>query len=183
MTTTALASSTGIVNISIDWFADVDLFGSAAAQFANIYPEIRLSTDGGSNWGAWQRYVSGYYLANGFDARMQIQSANVNAIGVLENFTFSVDVPDRVDHYNSVAVSSTGKTITFRPDGQTTAAFNGGPQGSTDNFPNLIGSVINGGIGDSLAFSSISLSGASVTCYTSTGGAAPRSVNIVAKGY
>lgn len=183
MSTTALASSTGDVSISIDWINTADFFGSNGAAFANIYPEIRMSTSGGSTWGDWQRYVSGYYFGDAFDARMQIATLDVNYIGVLNAFTFSVDVPDRWDHYNSVAVSSLGTALTFRPDGGSTAPFNGGPQGTTVSQPSLIGAIIAGSPGDSLAFSSISLSGATVSCFTSTGGAAARSTNIIAKGY
>ena len=183
MTTTAIHSSTANIDISIDWFQTFDLFGAGAAQFADVYPEIRMSQNGGSSWGNWQRYVSGYYLGNGFDARIQMRTVDIQSVGVLETMRFQVDVPDRWDHYNSVSVSSLGSTITFRPDGMTTAAFNGGPQGSTDSKPSLVGTVVNGSPGDSVAFSSITLSNAVVTTYTSTGGAVAKTANIIAKGY
>jgi hypothetical protein len=183
MSTTATATVTSTVNISIDWFQTFDLFGAAAAQFADVYPEIRMSTDGGANYGAWQRYVSGYYLGNGFDARIQMRTVDIQSVGVLESMRFQVDVPDRWDHYNSFTVSSLGSTVTFKPDGMTTAAFNGGPQGSTVSKPSLVGTIIDGSPADSVAFSSITLSNAIVNAYTSTGGAVARTANIIAKGY
>ena len=185
LTTTALVSSTAKqLNISIDFINDIDLFGANAAINADTFPEIRISTDAGGTWSPWQRYVQGYYLGNGFDARISMQSVDINSIGILESFTFSVDVPDRWDHYNSFVISSLGSTITFRPDGGTTAAFNGGPQGSSVSQPSLVGAILGSTVaGQQITFSAISLSGCVTQIFTSSGVAQPGTANIIAKGY
>lgn len=183
MSTTASASSTDAVTISIDWLNTPDFLGAAAAANVDVHPEIRMSTDAGATWGSWQRFVSGYYLGSGFDARMSVVTNDINSVAILSAMSFSVDVPDRWDHYNSLAVSSTGLSVTFKPDGGTTAAFNGGPQGSTDSKPAIVSNIMSGSANDSIVVSAITLSGCVVNCYTSTGGAAARTVNLIAKGY
>jgi hypothetical protein len=179
----ATASITETVTISIDFENTVDLFGNAAAINANVYPEIRLSQNGGSTWSAWQRYVSGSYLANGYDARMQILTSDAGTTAILDTMKFAVDVPDRDDHYNSFSVGTGGTTLTFAPDGGSAAAFNGGPQGSgTPGVPHIQGTVLNASAGDDLQITSITLTSCFVKVVNGGAGVA-RLVNIIAQGY
>jgi len=45
-------------------------------------------------------------------------------IAVFTGFTFAVDVPDRTDYFNGLAISASGAAIAFA------APFNGGPASS-----------------------------------------------------
>lgn len=166
-----------------DFLGTADLYGNAAAINANVYPEIRLSQDG-TTWGPWQKYTSGTYSALEYDARMQVLTNDANTVAILDTMTFAVDVPDRDDHYNAVAVSSSGSTVTFRPDGSgSPAPFNGGPQGSgSPGVPHVQGTVIGGVAGDYLNISGVSLSGCTVQV-TNAGVGVARTVNLLVQGY
>jgi hypothetical protein len=182
ISTTPLISSTSAqVHISINWFASNDFLGGAAAANVDIFPQIRMSQDGGNTWGAWQTWSAGYYVGNGFDARMSVNTNDVNTIGVLETWKFEVDVPDRVDHYTNLTMSSTGTLLLFRPDGGTTAAYNGGQGGQT--YPTVLAAITAGGFG-SVIVSSVSLNGAQLNCYSSVGVPSTSGVvNVVTEGW
>src|SRR5258707_3768116 len=64
--------------------------------------------------------------------RLALQSSDPNTIAEAQAFSFTVQLPSRVDHYQQQTVPSAGLPITFQRDGTATpAAFNGGP-GSAD---------------------------------------------------
>ncbi len=164
-----------------DVLSQSDVLDSSSNQFIDVYPEIRLSTNGGSSWSAWQKYVAGYYYFNKIDARMQIITNNPQVQAVLQQFIFTVDVPDRVDHFNNVSIASgSGTAITFRPDGGSNAAFNGGNGGAS--LPNVQVTINNAQAGDLVVVSSLTLSGCNVQILNGGSGVA-RNVNILVQGY
>lgn len=164
-----------------DYLSFSDLLDYASSASVNVYPEIALSQDG-TTWGAWQKYSVGSYTAMAFKARMQLQITDLNIKAELSAFVFSVDVPDRDDHYVNQTIASGGTTITFTPDGSATPApFNGGPQGSP-SAPAIQVTVLNAAAGDQVIVSSVSLS--SCTIQVKNGGVGvPRTANVLVEGY
>ena len=163
-----------------DWLAITDLLGAAAAANASVYPEIAISQDG-STWGAWQRFVPGAYSGRKFKARMQIITLDPQTAAALLTFTFTVAAPQRDDHYLGVSIASGGTTISFKPDGSSTAvAFNGGPNGAA--LPAVQGTILGASSGDTLVISSLSASGCTVQILNGGTGVA-RTVNLLVQGY
>jgi Putative phage tail protein len=140
MSTTALTSTaTSTIQISIDWTMTADFLGGAAAGNTTVLPYVRTSQDGGVTFSTFQQWVAGYYTGNVFDAQINLFTADAKSVAILEKWTFTVDVPDRVDHYPNLSLSSLGSTLVFRPDFTVTStapsgstyAFNGGQDFST----------------------------------------------------
>lgn len=164
-----------------DYLNDTDILDWAASANTDVYPQIALSQDG-VTWSAWQQYVAGSYSAMAFKAQMQIQVDDPQTQAILSAFVFSVDVPDRDDHYVNMSIASGGTTITFTPDGSATAApFNGGPQGSP-TLPAIQVTILNAQAGDLVVVSSVSLSSCKVQVLNGGSGVA-RNVNVLVQGY
>lgn len=163
-----------------DFLGASDILDFAASANTSVYPEIALSQDGVS-WGAWQKFYCGTYSARKFKARMQIQTSDVQTQAILESFVFSVDVPDRDDHYIGLAVPSGGLALSFKPDGSASPApFNGGPGSAT--IPSLQGTIVSASQGDTLVVSAETLSGCTLQVINGGVGVA-RSVNLLAQGF
>lgn len=96
------------------------------------------------SFGPWMKYEPGLYVGRYFRARLQLKTRDPQAVAVALEFTFTVDVPDRVDTWglvdgvgaslNQITIPSTGLAIVFASNGMTIAEpFNGGP--NTDEVP------------------------------------------------
>jgi hypothetical protein len=115
------------------FFAQTDVFGSAANRFIDVHAEIAISTDGVS-YGPWQKYAAGFYNGWAFKARVFLNSLDpANITAFLTQFVFIVYAPTRQDHpLVNTTIPAAGQSITFAPDGTgLSAAFNGGPNGGT----------------------------------------------------
>lgn len=163
-----------------DFLAVTDFLDLGCSINIDVYPEIRMSQDSGSNWSDWQKYVAGVYVGNKFDARCQVITYDPTVQAHLSQFVFSVDVPDRVDHYTNQALLAGGTSITFRPDGGSTAPFNGGPGGAL--VPNVQVTILNATAGDDVVLSSVTLSACTVQI-TNGGVGVARTVNVIAQGF
>ncbi len=164
-----------------DFLGFSDLLDYAASVNVSVYPEIALSQDA-VTWSAWQKYSVGSYMARKFKARMQLQSLDPTVEAYLIGFVFSVDVPDRDDHYINQAIASGGTSLSWQPDGAASpVAFNGGPAGSP-TAPNIQVTILNASAGDVLVLSGVSLSGCTIQILNGGSGVA-RNVNILAQGY
>jgi hypothetical protein len=106
---------------------DGDILGSASTQFVDGWIEINVSQDG-ATWAGFQKFVPGVFAGMAWNFRLALQSNDPNTIAYALAFNFQVQLPARIDHYQSLTVPSSGLTIVFRRDGTTTPApFNGGP--------------------------------------------------------
>lgn len=105
-------------------------------------PSDIFSTD--ISFGPWVKYEPGVYVGRWFRARLQLQTTDPQVVAIALAFTFTVDVPDRLDTWgliggtgtslNQVTVPSTGLVVVFASNGSSIAEpFNGGP--GTDPFP------------------------------------------------
>jgi len=164
-----------------DWLGQTDVLGFAATGNTTIFPEVAVSQDG-TSFADWQKFQAGGALTGmAFKARMQLQTSDAQTQAILTAFTFAVDVPDRSDHTNRLAVDAGGNAITFTPDGSmTAAAFNGGP--GSDTVPHVQGTIVGAVAGDQLVISNLTAAGCTVQVLNGGVGVA-RTVNILAQGY
>jgi hypothetical protein len=164
-----------------DFLAVTDFLDLGCSVNIDVYPEIRMSQNGGAAWGDWQKYVAGQYVGDKFDARCQLITYDSTVQAHLSEFFFSVDVPDRVDHYTNIALLAGGSTVTFQPDyASSPAPFNGGPGGAI--VPNIQVTILGATAGDDVVVSGVSLSGCTVQVVNGGVGVV-RNVSVVAQGY
>ena len=163
-----------------DVLTDPDILGSASTQYVDGWIEIALSQDG-STFGAWQKFVPGVYPAFAWNFRLALQSSDPNTIAEALAFSFAVQLPSRIDHYQNQSVGTGGLAINFRRDGTATpAAFNGGP-GSAD-LP-YVSVSWQPTAGDQYAISGLSLSQLTIR-FTNGGSFVERdNVNITVEGF
>src|SRR5437899_1781402 len=134
-----------------DVFSISDIFSSSANVFVTAFPNIDVSSDGtldgdvyaitnvyavpdiwyfSSSATGFQRYRAGFYVGRAFAMQMFLQTMDLQTIAAVSAFSYAVHIPSRIDHYNNRLITAGGITITFTPDGSSTAAaFNGGPGG------------------------------------------------------
>lgn len=177
-----------------------DILGSASTRFIDVFPEIRVGNaipdlyDAGdlyvtgaidlyelTDWGEWQRFTPGVYQGRYFDFRMQLQTIDPQTIAYALEFSFTVDVPDRIDTFTNQAIDAAGTTFAFRPNGASVdAPFNGGPNGAI--VPLIQVTILNATAGDDAIITGETLSGFTIQIKNSGAGVA-RNVNITAQGY
>jgi len=181
-------ASTQIVGVPVgqnvladaDVLTDPDILGSASTQYVDGWIEIALSQDG-TTFGAWQKFVPGVFPAMAWNFRLALQSSDANSIAEALAFSFAVQLPSRIDHYQNLSVGSAGTTIAFQRDGTAApAAFNGGP--GTADLP-YVSVSWPPQAGDSYVISALSLN--SLTIQFANGGVpvSRSNVNITVEGY
>jgi hypothetical protein len=183
-------ASTQIVGVPVgqnvladaDVLTDPDILDLASTQYVDGWIEIALSQDG-STFGAWQKFVPGVFPAMAWNFRLALQSSDPNTIAEALAFSYTVQLPSRIDHYQQQTVpgGGSGLTITFQHDGTTTpAAFNGGP-GSAD-LP-YVSVSWQPTAGDQYSISGLSLSQLTIQ-FTNGGSRVERdNVNITVEGF
>ena len=132
-------SSTSDVTAIADVPSTADITGAAPAGTAIATPQIRLSTDGGMTYGAWQNWTPGVYTFNAIQYQIIIQSLSLTVLAILTDFAITVDVPLRTDNGTSTGSLSADTTVNY-PNGefnellQVTAVPVGGSAGDTVNI-------------------------------------------------
>lgn len=187
-----------------------DFLGAASTRFINVRPQIQVAQTANSDlytsgdlygepdlyagavaWGDWQDFTPGVYLGQFFNFRLLLETVDPNTICYDLEFSFTVDVPDRIDSNGIVSASLTsltnlllgtgGTTITFVANTGTTAEpFNGGPGGTT--APNIQVTIRDAVAGDDVVLSSVSLSGCTIQVKNGGSGVA-RHVDVRPQGY
>jgi sulfur carrier protein ThiS len=162
-----------------DLLAQQDLLGQALSRFIRVIPVVRESASAAVDafaaadafdaadafadvsWGPWRPFSPGGYMGRLFQAGLVGVSTDAGINPICPAFTWEVDVPDRVDHYNDLTVPDTGYAITFQPDGAAAAApFNGGPNGLA--VPVIGKSILNPTAGDEIQISALTANGCTV---------------------
>lgn len=151
-----------------------DYLDSAAGQKVTVTPQIRISQDNGTTWGAWMNYAPGSYVGRTFDMQMLLASSDVNVFPSVTALTFTVDVPDRIDADSSVNVPIAGLSVTYA------SPFNGGPNNSAT--PAVSVAILNAVSGDTVVFSSSTVNGFALTVVNG-GSAVQRTISWIAQGY
>lgn len=77
--------------------------------------EISTSVDGLS-YTPWQAFTPGAFTFRYLKIRATLATSDISFLPFMEKLLISVDVPDRVDHYNDIPVSVAGVTLNFNPD-------------------------------------------------------------------
>ncbi len=165
----------------VDWFDQIDIYGSSANQLVQVYPEIAISTDG-VTFGAFQKYAAGVYNMWKVKVRYKLQSLDANTIAFLTSAKEIVYAQTRTDNLLvNTSIAAAGVTLTFKPDGASTpVAFNGGPNGAT--VPAVQVTIMNKQSGDTEVVSSLTLSGCTVRVLNGGVGQI-RNVTVQAVGY
>jgi predicted phage tail protein len=144
------AGSTDLVDVYPEIsVAQNDLIGDVFALDPSENPgnDIFAEPDifsAGVSFGPWIKYEPGLYVGRWFRARLVLKTRDPQVTAIALEFTFTVDVPDRLDHgalvggirtsLNQATIPAAGLAIVFASDGKTIAEpFNGGPD--TADYP------------------------------------------------
>ena len=76
--------------------------------------EIRVSDDNVS-WSTWQPFVPGAYRLRYLQIRVTLGTDDIANLPYMTELVVKVDVPDRVEHFEDVAVPPAGVTLSFAP--------------------------------------------------------------------
>ena len=154
-----------------DMLNNPDILAAGSSDLVEVYPEISVAQndligdvfnlDPGVNpgndvfavpdvfspsisFGPWIKYEPGLYIGRYFRARLVLKTHDPQIVAIGLEFTFSVDIPDRLDTWalvsgvgtslNGITVPAAGLTVVFASNGKTVSEpFNGGP--NTDAVP------------------------------------------------
>lgn len=166
-----------------DVLSDNDVLNFQSTAVTDVFPEISLSLDG-TTWGDWQKYVAGVYNFRKIKIRVQLKTYDPQVRAYLEEFSFSVDVPDRNDHYVGQVIDAGGTALVFSPDNDrgTPTPFNGGPPDSP-TVPSILVTIWDANAGDTVKITNQTLSGCTLQVLNSSGTGITKTVTIVARGY
>lgn len=156
-----------------DILSATDILASVLGSKITIQPQIAIANSDGV-YGAWQNFITGTYNAQYFKARLLVTSSDATVTTLIPQFTFSVDVPDRIDSYQSTTSSTTTTSLTY------TSPFNGGNGASS--VPTVQTTIVNAASGDVVVLSNVTATGLSLDVYNG-GSRVIRTVNIQAQGY
>lgn len=149
---------------------DVGKMTSIEGNFADkVGCKIRIAVAQNDGvYAAWQDFVPGQYIGRKFKFQAVLTSADSNVTAILDKMTFTVDMPDRVDKGNSVAIPAAGQSVAFTTPFQI--------------LPNVQITILNAQPGDDVVLSSSSTSGFTVQV-VNAGSGVSRSINWLAQGY
>lgn len=91
----------------VDIFADTDLLNDSNRQLYEITPQIRYAGED-AVFSDWAKYIPGYINARYFDVRLVLETTDPLVVPFVEQFTWSIDVPDLIQRNESVNVPATG---------------------------------------------------------------------------
>ena len=98
------------------WSAYIEPWATVPAEIdpsIGLAYEISTSEDG-IGWSEFQQYTPGIYQFRHLRFRITIASADATSyLPMLTGFRVSVDVPDRVEHFEDQSIPLAGKTLTF----------------------------------------------------------------------
>ena len=153
-------------------FALLDILDSTLGVFVDLQPQIAIADTSGT-YGAWQNYQAGTYNAQYFKVRFIATTSDVNISPFISGFSFSVDVPDRVET-GTLSVSTTGTSVVY------SSPFNGGT--GANSFPLVQITQVSATQGDTVVLTAQSNTGFTIKVLNGGVGVA-RTVNYTAQGY
>lgn len=139
-----------------------NIYGIEAAGKYSITPQ--LSVDGGD----WQDFIAGMYAGQYFNFRLYIEVDDPDVDIEISNFSFAVDVPDRVETFYNHLIPSGALLLAFTP------AFNAPPT--------VVVNILNAQEGDTVILSESSKESVYLRV-TNAGLQVERHANIIIQGY
>lgn len=150
------------------WASYTDPWSGEPGQIAVAY-EMAISQDG-VTFAAWQTFLAGTYEGWAYKFRVTLTALDVaNYLPLLTSLLVTVDVPDRVLHFEDQATTIGGTALTFSP------AFIA--------VQTVTGTIQAGAVGDTFRVTAKSTTGATITVYDSAGNAKAGNVDIDVFGY
>ena len=137
--------------------------GGVAATF-----EVSTSTDG-TTWTQWQAFTPGAYTFRYLKIRATLSTQDTSVVPYMTRLIVRVDVPDRVVHFEDVAVPLAGVTLTFAP------AFVG--------VQTVQATLQSATSGDRFTVTGKSNTGVTIKCFDSAGAAKAGIVDVDVFGY
>ena len=148
----------------IDSLSDID---GAIGGFWNVIPQIAIAGNDGV-FGVWKDFYPTDYVGRKFKIRLSMTSISSDVYVDISALTWSVDVPDRVDVGNNIAIASGGTSISYTRPFQAT--------------PNTQITIINAQQGDDAILTSQTASDFTVQVKNGGAGVA-RNINWLSQGY
>lgn len=162
----ALNYQENILDIA-DVLAEADILNDSNRQYFNVTPQIRFAGND-AVYGDWVNYTRGLINARYFDVRLVLETSNPAIVPFVDEFTWSVDVPDLIQKGEGVTTSVSGSTITYTKD------FHA--------VPNVQITIIDAIDGDWLELTDSTISSFKVTIYNGAVAVA-RQINWISQGY
>jgi predicted phage tail protein/sulfur carrier protein ThiS len=97
---------------SVQDFDAVANFDGSVVPGVSVQPQIRTSMDG-SNWGEWMPFVAGDYTAMSLQFRLKLATTIPTNVPQVSSFAVAVDMPDRAERGQGVAIDASGTYIGF----------------------------------------------------------------------
>lgn len=152
---------------AIPVFSEISSLVGVYAGQANVVIQMAIAPDSGV-FGAWRDFVPGSYVGRKFKFRALLYSYNPLVTPVLDKFSFTIDMPDRLEVGTGVTISSGGTSIVYATPFQVT--------------PNVQITINGATAGDDAILTSESASGFTIQIKNGGSGVA-RNVNWLAQGY
>lgn len=95
-----------------DILAQTDILNDSDRQFYSVTPQIRHAGDD-EVYTDWKDFVPGLINARYFDVRLVLQTTDPLIVPFVDEFTWTVDVPDLIQKAEEVTIPDTGTTITY----------------------------------------------------------------------
>lgn len=159
-------SALNLVSLIPVFSAIPSLIGNYAGQ-ADVRIQMAIAPASGV-YGDWRDFVPASYYGRKFKFRALLTSINQDVYPILDTFTFSVDVPDRIETGNSVAVSTSGLSVTYTKPFQVA--------------PNVQITIVSASASDDAVLTSQTASGFNIVV-NNAGSPVARTINWVAQGY
>lgn len=150
-----------------------DLLGTLLGKYVSITPQISTAGDD-EVFSEWQSYIPGYYNARYFKARLLIQTLDVSVNLALTDFSFVVDVPDRIETKALTTNNSDFVSVTYP------SPFNGSEE--SDNIPRVHATIVSQQNGDYVVLQNETKSGFEIAVKNGSDFVI-RNVNTITKGY
>ena len=84
------------------------------AGYADCKVQMAIAPDSGI-YGDWRDFMPGSYVGRKFKFRAVLTSLDPSVTAILDQMTFAVDVPDRIENGTSIDCPSSGLTVNYNP--------------------------------------------------------------------
>jgi hypothetical protein len=150
-----------------DILSEQDILNDSNRQFYSVTPQIRFAGED-AVYGNWVNYTRGLVNARYFDVRLVLETTNPLIVPFVDEFTWSVDVPDLVQKAENLSVSIAGETVTYAKP------FHA--------IPNVQITIMDAIDGDWIELTNSTISSFDITIYNGATAVA-RDINWISQGY